>query len=86
MIVAQHVTILTPERVTEIGKAFFAAQASGEAWLCDASIDDLATTILDRRARLRAVVAGAPDSSRAPAGQRTWRASLDGRAVRRPCH
>lgn len=63
MTVTQTVTILTPERLTALGQAFFAAQATGDVWVCDASIDDLVSTILERRERLRGVVETAPDAS-----------------------
>jgi hypothetical protein len=63
LVVSQSVTILTPERLTSIGHAFFAAQQTGEVWECDASIDDLAATILHRREQLREVVTTAPDAS-----------------------
>jgi hypothetical protein len=63
MTITQTVTILTPERLTALGQAFFAAQQTGEVWECDASIDDLAATILERRERLREVVATAPVAS-----------------------
>lgn len=66
MVATWKVTILTPERLSSIGQAFFAAQMTGVAWECDATIDDLAVTILDRRERLRAVVATAPAASFEP--------------------
>lgn len=66
MVATQTVTILTPEHLVSIGQAFFAAQTTGDLWECDATIDDLAVTILDRRERLRAVVAAAPGASFGP--------------------
>ena len=66
MVATQTVTILTLERLVEIGQAFFAAQQTGESWVCEPSIDDLAATILERRERLREVVATAPDTSFGP--------------------
>jgi hypothetical protein len=79
MTATQIVTILSLDRVNELGRAFFAAQKSGERWICDAGVDDLAATILDRRARLRAVVVAAPEASFAPQpdneqGQEVWSA------------
>lgn len=79
MVATQTVTILTSERVVAIGQAFFAAQQTGESWECDASIDDLAATILERRERLRAVVVAAPDASFGPQpvnehGETVWTA------------
>jgi hypothetical protein len=66
MVVTQSVTILTPERLSSIGQAFFVAQHTGERWECDANIDDLAATILHRREQLRAVVVAAPEDSFGP--------------------
>jgi hypothetical protein len=63
MTVTQTITILTPERLTALGQAFFAAQQTGEVWECDAGIDDLAATILERRERLREAVVAAPEAS-----------------------
>jgi len=79
MVVAQRITILTPEQLSAIGEAFFAAQQTGESWVCDASIEDLAATILDRRQRLRDVVASAFDASFGPQpvnakGEAVWTA------------
>jgi hypothetical protein len=66
LVATQSVTILTPERLNSIGQAFFAAQQSGGVWECDASIDDLAATILHRREQVRAVVGAAPEASFEP--------------------
>jgi hypothetical protein len=66
VVLTQSVTILTPERLSSIGHAFFAAQTTGDVWECDASIDDLAATMLHRREALRAVVVGAPEASFEP--------------------
>ncbi len=66
MVATLSISILSPEQLVAIGEAFFAAHATGDAWVCDASIDDLAATILDRRQRLRDVVAAAPDASFGP--------------------
>ncbi|HEX5164356.1 MAG TPA: DinB family protein [Thermomicrobiales bacterium] len=79
MTATRTVTILTPDRLTSLGQAFFAAQKTGEPWRCDAGIDDLAATILERRERLRAVVAGAPEASFGPQpdndqGEQVWTA------------
>jgi hypothetical protein len=80
MTATRTVTILTPDRLTSLGQALFAAQKTDEPWQCDASIDDLAATILERRERLRAAVASAPDASFGPQpdddqGERVWSAS-----------
>jgi hypothetical protein len=63
MVATQTVSILTREQLTAIGQAFFAAQATLENWACEPTIDDLVATILERRHRLYAVVAAAPDAS-----------------------
>ena len=63
MVATQSVTILTPERLSTIGQAFFTAQATGDTWECEPTIDDLAATVLHRREQLRAVVAAAPGAS-----------------------
>lgn len=66
MVATQSVTILRPERLSSNGQAFFVAQANSDVWECDASIDDLAATILHRREHLRAVVVSAPEASFEP--------------------
>ena len=79
MVATRTVTILTHDRLVDLGQAFFAAQKSGETWECDAGIEDLAATILDRRERLRVTVTEAPEESFAPQlsndkGEAVWSA------------
>lgn len=72
-------TILSSDALMRLGQSFFSAQRFGVAWDCDATLDDLAATILDRRNRLLSVVADVPQACfelprNTPGGQRVWTA------------
>lgn len=66
VVATQAVTILSPDQLIALGQAFFAAQPTLDGWECDPGVDDLVATILERRHRLCAAVASAPDASFAP--------------------
>ncbi len=75
----QTLTILSDESLMSLGQSFFSAQRFGVDWECDASIDDLAATILHRRERLRSVIANVPQACfepqrTKPHGQPLWTA------------
>jgi hypothetical protein len=57
---ATQTRIVDPETLVERGRAFFAAQQSGEAWECGFGVDDLVATILDRRQHMHDTLVSLP--------------------------